>query len=221
MKVRVILVEGRRVLREGLRLLLERHDNIHVAGEAEDGMAAAKIAKAITADVAVLNVTLWSKEVRDVIRAVSRARTAVICLVMSHEPTFIRDLLEAGAVGCLTKDAAEEELVTAIRAVAGGKVYLSPSVTRTVLTDYAARSRPAGARRGQSGGQALSLRESEILRRIAEGQSSKEIAAELDIGLKTVDTHRRRLMQKLNRHSVAELTKAAIKLGLTSLETPI
>ena len=225
-------------MREGLRMLLERHDDIHVAGEADEGKAAAKIAKALAADVAVLNVTFWSREVRDVMKALSRnGRTKLICLTISHEAGFVRELLQAGAAACLTKEAAAEELVTAIRTVHEGKVYLSPTVAHAVLAEYIApangKSRGVGSGGGRSGGGAssgaggasvgdvatLTPREREILRRIADGESSKQIAAALDIGLKTVDTHRRRLMEKLKCYSVAELTKYAVRSGLTPLET--
>ena len=225
-------------MREGLRMLLERHDDIHVAGEADEGKAAAKIAKALAADVAILNVTFWSREVRDVMKALSRnGRTKLICLTISHEAGFVRELLQAGAAACLTKEAAAEELVTAIRAVHEGKVYLSPTVAHAVLAEYIApatgKSRGVGSGGGRSGGGAssgaggasvgdvatLTPREREILRRIADGESSKQIAAALDIGLKTVDTHRRRLMEKLKCYSVAELTKYAVRSGLTPLET--
>lgn len=206
-------------MREGLRVLLERHDDIHVAGEADEGRAAAKISKALSADVAVVNITLWSREGRDVIRMLSRSgKTRIICLTISNDPSFVRELLQAGAVACLTKEAAAEELITAIRTVAQGKVYLSPSVAHAVLAEYVAPSAGRG-RNGAGTIAALTPREREILRRIADGDSSKQIAAALDIGLKTVDTHRRRLMEKLKCYSVAELTKYAVRHGLTPLET--
>jgi DNA-binding NarL/FixJ family response regulator len=230
MKISVILVDGRKMMREGLRALLERHDDIHVAGEADESKAAAKIVKALAADVAVLNVTFWSREVGDVIKALSRnGKTKVICLTISHDAGFVRELLQAGAAACLTKEAAAEELVTAIRTVSEGKVYLSPTVAHAVLAEYVAPSPRRGRGRGRGGarragggagdGAALTPREREILRRIADGESSKQIAAALDIGLKTVDTHRRRLMEKLACYSVAELTKYAVRSGLTPLET--
>lgn len=222
MKIGVILVDGRKMMREGLRVLLERHDDIHVAGEADEGRAAAKIAKALSADVAVLNVTFWSREVRDVIKALSRGgKTKIICLTISQDAGFVRELLQAGAVACLTKEAAAEELVTAIRTAVEGKVYLSPSVAHAVLAEYVVPPPRKGRGGGAAGGDATPLtpREREILRRVADGESSKQIAAALDIGLKTVDTHRRRLMEKLKCYSVAELTKYAVRHGLTPLET--
>ena len=230
MKTSVILVDGRKMMREGLRLLLERHEDIHVAGEADEGRAAAKIVKALSADVALLNVTFLSREVRDVIKTLSRGgKTKVVCLTISHDAAFVRDLLQAGAVACLTKEAAADELVTAIRTVVDGTVYLSPSVAHAVVAQYVAPStskrRSGGdAANGTGGGgratdaAALTPREREILRRIADGESSKQIAAALEIGLKTVDTHRRRLMEKLKCYSVAELTKYAVRHGLTPLE---
>jgi DNA-binding NarL/FixJ family response regulator len=239
MKIGVILVDGRKMMREGLRVLLERHDDLHVAGEADEGKAGAKIAKALAPNVAVLNITFWSRDVRDMIKALSRnGKTKVICLTISHDAGFVRELLQAGAVACLTKEAAADELVTAIRTVSDGKVYLSPTVAHAVLAEYVApttgKSRGGSSGGGGSGGggggagngaastgdvATLTPREREILRRIADGESSKQIAAALDIGLKTVDTHRRRLMEKLKCYSVAELTKYAVRSGLTPLET--
>jgi DNA-binding NarL/FixJ family response regulator len=185
-------------------LLLEKYHDIQVVGDADEAEAAAKLARALSVDVVVLNVTLVARGA-DLVRAMLRARSGVrVVVVLSHPSvTAVRDIVDAGAAACLTKECATDELVTAIRTVMSGRQYVSPSVGNIVVNSYVrSNTRNSGPRE-------LAPREREILRRIADGQTTKEIAVALRIGVKTVETHRRRLMEKLNRHSVAELTKYA------------
>jgi DNA-binding NarL/FixJ family response regulator len=136
----------------------------------------------------------------------------VLALGMRADTTLIRQILEAGAAGCLTRQCASTDLVTAIRTVMAQKIYLSPRIAEAVVSGYALPSDRAAMDR------TLSTREREILRRIADGETTKQTAGTLGVSVKTVETHRRRIMHKLGLHSVADLTKHALREGLTSIE---
>lgn len=218
MKINVLLTEGRKLVREGLCLVLERHEGIRVIGEASDVPSAVKLVRALPVHVVVLNLTTptvgGADAVRSLVRASPKRRVGVVVLTLNPDARFVGDLLEAGAGACLTKDGAGTELVEAIRTVRAGKRHLSPGLIDVVVEDYARPAdRPATER-------PLAPRERVVLQRIAAGQTTKEIAAALGVSGKTVETHRRRIMDKLNRHSVAELTKYAVLHGLTPLDTP-
>lgn len=215
--IEVLLVEGRKLLREGLRALLERHDDLRVTGEADDSRSAAKLIRAMDIDVVVLNVIPPQYGGVEVVRSMTRAfpDVRVVVLTMDPAPQLLRELLSAGAHGCLTKESSATELVAAIRTVVAGQSYLSPRLVDVMVNGYA---RPARAQAAPAPARPLAPREREILQRIAGGETTKEIARALGVGTKTVETHRRRLMQKLNKHSVAELTKYAVLEGLTPLE---
>src|SRR4051812_33767231 len=209
---RVLLADGRKIFREGLCVLLEKHADLRVVGEADDPRAAVKLVSAVGADVVVLNPPQSTRDVAEIIRSIRQgAQTQVIVLSVHPDGTFIREILQAGALGCLAKDSASTELIEAIRSVAAGQMYLSPRISGTVVSDYVLDGRDTTRKR-------LAPREREILRRIADGENTKQIAMALRIGTKTVETHRRRIMEKLHKHSLAELTKYAIREGLTSLE---
>lgn len=214
MKINVLLVDGRKVVREGLGMLLEQQAGFKVIGESEDAVAAPKLVKALAADVVVLNVALATKKVADSIREISHARSRckVVVLSMHPSPAFIKEILEAGAAACLSRECASAELVTAIRTVVKGETYLCPRTADALVMGLIAPGSRASNR------PQLSSRELETLRGIADGRTTKEIALSLRVSCKTVETHRRRIMEKLNRHSVAELTKYAVSEGLSQLE---
>ena len=216
MKVNVVLVDGRKLFREGLGALLEKHADLKVVGEADDAAAAPKLVKALAPHVVILNVTLPTRSAADAIKATASARsgTRVIVLTFQADAGFVRDVLQAGASACLTKESASSELVTAIRTVMAQQTYLSPGIADAVVAGYVL---PRGKRKA---GRTLSAREREILQRIADGETTKAIAATLGVSTKTIETHRRRMMEKLGLHSVAELTKYAVLEGMTPLETP-
>ena len=216
--VNVVLVEGRKLLREGLCALLERHEDIRIVGEVEDAHSVTKLIRTLPVDVVVLNVIPPQVGGVDLVQRLTRAHPAVRFVVLTMDPTprLLQDLLTAGVHGCLTKRSSATELVEAIRTVMMEKTYLSPSLADAVLDDQpraAARVTPTTPVRP------LAPREREILQRIAAGESTKGIARALGVGTKTVETHRRRMMQKLNKHTVAELTKYAVLEGLTTLES--
>ena len=216
--VNVVLVEGRKLLREGLCALLERHEDIRIVGEVEDAHSVTKLIRTLPVDVVVLNVIPPQVGGVDLVQRLTRAHPGVRFVVLTMDPTprLLQDLLTAGAHGCLTKRSSATELVEAIRTVMMEKTYLSPSLADAVLDEpprAPARVAPSTAMRP------LAPREREILQRIAAGESTKGIARALGVGTKTVETHRRRMMQKLNKHTVAELTKYAVLEGLTTLES--
>ena len=215
MKTRVVVADARKLVREGICALLERHGDIKVIGESDQGQAAVKLVEAMTPDVAILNVgasTHGFKELIQELRA-AHAGLRVIVLTLSLNSSFLREILGAGAAGCLTKDCASGDLVSAIRTVMAHKVYLSPQIAALVVDGYVS---PATG--GVKKPAALSAREKVILRQIADGQSTKEIAGAFGVSSKTIETHRRRIMQKLGRHTVAGLTKYAVREGITSFD---
>jgi DNA-binding NarL/FixJ family response regulator len=203
MKTNILLADGRKLVREALALLLEKQEELRVVGQAEDGHDAARLVKALSVQVVVLNPTPSTQSVPDLVRSIVKARPGVRVIVLTFNPAveFVQDILDAGALGCLTKECSGPELISAVRTVLENKLYLSSSLVDRVVKRYV---RPSSQ---TSGEKSLAPREREILRHIASGQTTKEIAAALGVGTKTVETHRRRMMEKLNRHSVAELTK--------------
>jgi DNA-binding NarL/FixJ family response regulator len=217
---RILIAEGRKLLREGLCALLERHDDLRVVGEADDGRAALKLVPAMAVDVVVLTVIPAEHGGAQIVQTITRNCPDCRVVVLTMDPTsdLLRELLAVGAHGCLNKESSATELVEAIRTVMDGKTYLSPKLVDVMLNGYGTT---AGAAAGVSALKPLAPREREILARIAAGETTKEIARALGVGTKTVETHRRRLMQKLNRYSVAELTKYAIREGLSPLDASV
>jgi DNA-binding NarL/FixJ family response regulator len=214
MHTTVLLVDNRRVLRDGLRALLEKHDDIRIIGEAEETGAAVKLAEALRPRLAVLSLGSPAFGGVERVRLLANARYScrVVALFLQLDATLIRHVLAAGAAACLTKDAASDELLTAIRTVAAGKIYLSQRITETVLNGYVSRSDNKSRRKE------LSARERDVLRRIADGETTKEIAGHLEVSGRTVETYRRRIMEKLGIQTVADLIKYAVREGLTSLD---
>lgn len=223
MRIKVLLVDGRKVAREGLAMLLGECADIDVVGEVDDAATASKVAAAVSADVAVVLAGAFTLQVAERIRAlVSQVEgLRVIALLLYLDDGVLRQALDAGATGCLSKECASAELVAAIRAVRAGEMYLNSGVANELVSRYVL-ARPGRATRGDKVADAsLSGREWEIVRRIANGETTKEIARHLGIGTKTVETHRRRAMAKLGMHTVAGLTKFALRHGITSLEQPV
>jgi DNA-binding NarL/FixJ family response regulator len=223
-RINLLISDGRKLVREGISALLERHEQIYVVGDADDTKAAIKLVGALAAQVVVLNLpptasitegSVATKLVRELLAEHPQLR--IIVLTINIKPHEAREVLAAGAAGCLTRECACDELVAAIRAVADGQMYLSRSLTQQVVSGFVA----SAIARPRSSARQLAPREIEILRRIASGESTKEIAYALHVGTKTIETHRRRIMEKLNRHSVAELTQYAIVHGLISVAQSI
>src|SRR3954453_19673191 len=221
----ILLVDDHKIVREGLRSLLEAEDDFRVIAEAADGRAAVELAREHKPGVVVMAIAMPQlngiEATRQIVNALPGVK--VIALSMHSDRRFMSEMLRAGASGYLLKDAASEELIQAIRTVVSGNVYLSPQITDVVVDDYLRRLPDGGALTpARSGGRgaftALTAREREVLQLMAEGKATKQIAMILHVSIKTVETHRRQLMEKLDLHSVAELTKYAIREGLTTVD---
>src|SRR6476661_1980287 len=227
--INILLVDDHKIVREGLRSLLEAEDGFRVIAEAADGRAAVELAREHSPAVVVMDIAMPQLNGIEATRQIINVqpRVKVIALSMHSDRRFMSEMLRAGASGYLLKDAASEELIQAIRTVVGGKVYLSPQITDVVVDDYLRRlpenggslapaRGPGAAARGAF--TALTAREREVLQLMSEGKATKQIAMILHVSIKTVETHRRQLMEKLDLHSVAELTKYAIREGLTTVD---
>ncbi len=215
MSVRIILAEDHRITREGLVNLLRERADMEVVGEAENGRDAVRLARELSPDLVIMDVTMPDLNGIDATRIITSGgnSTKVIALSMYSDKQFVQGMIQAGASGYLLKDCAFEELVNAIRAVTGGNTYLSPGIAGIVVQDYLNKL----THDRSSADTALTTREREVLQLIAEGKSTKEIATRLSVSVKTVETHRRQIMEKLGIYSIAELTKYAIREGLTSI----
>jgi DNA-binding NarL/FixJ family response regulator len=216
MGIKVLIADDHQIVRQGLRHLLEKEPDLVVAAEAEDGRSTVRLAREVQPEVIIMDVAMPDlngiEATRQIISEMPRMK--VIALSMYADRRFVLNMLRAGACGYLLKDCAYEELVRAIRVVLADKTYLSPGVTDIVVKDYM----HGGLSPENSVFSLLTPREREVLQLMSEGKSTQQIADGLCVSVKTVETHRQQLMHKLNRHSVAELTKYAIREGLTTLE---
>ena len=217
MGIRVLIADDHKIMLAGLRSLLEKQDDFEVVAEASNGRKAVQLAREKEPDVVVMDVSMPDLNGIEATTQISESlpATRVIALSMHSDKRFVTGMLRAGAAGYLLKDCASQELATAIHRVAEGKKYLSPEITGVVIDDFL-QGPPAGE--ATAGASPLSAREREVLQLIAEGWSTKQIAAHLYVSIKTIETHRRQLMKKLDLHNIAELTKYAIREGLTSIE---
>ncbi len=217
MNIKIILADEHKIIREGLRNLIEKQIGFEVIAEAEDGLIAVKEAKKLAPDVVVMDIGMPGLNGIEATRQIlaDSPQAKIIALSMHSERHFVSEMLKAGASAYLLKDSAFEELVQAIRASRANKIYLSPSIADKVIKDYITHIPGENF----SAFSILTKREREILQLIAEGKSTKEIASLLFISIKTIETHRQNIMEKLDLRSVAELTKYAIREGLTSLDS--
>jgi DNA-binding NarL/FixJ family response regulator len=219
MVTRILLADDHQIVREGLHSLLDQNEDMEVVGEAKDGRDAVEMAKQLSPDVVIMDVGMphlnGIEATRQILHREPGAK--IVALSMHSDRRFMGEMLKAGAKGYLLKDGAFDELATAIRSAVADKVYLSPRIADVVVDDYVRRT--PGANGAETSAFAkLTPREREVLQLMAEGRATKEIAMDLKVSIKTVETHRRQIMEKLDIHSVAELTKYAIREGLTSLE---
>jgi len=215
MKLKIILADDHKIVRDGLRTLLARNSEITVAGEAENGRATVQLAKKISPDIVIIDVAMPDLNGIEATRQIVAENPGikVIAVSMHSDRRFVSEMLKAGAAAYLSKDYVFDELETAIRAVSANKVYLSPDISGVVVDNYVRRTPEPES----SAYSLLSVREREVVQLIAEGKTAKEIADQLNVSVKTVETHRTNIMTKLNIHRLAELTKYAIREGLTSL----
>ncbi len=214
MSIRIVLADDHKMILAALRSLLEKEIDITVVGEAEDGTALVELVERTAPDVVVVDVGMPGMNGIEATRRLLAARPLlkVIALSAYSNKRFVLEMLAAGARGYLIKASAGDELPRAIRAIAQGQTYLCPEVAGTLVE--AARGNTSS--RAGNGAAKLGRRECEVLALLAEGKNSSEIAARMHIAASTVEVHRRNIMRKLDLHSVAELTKYAIREGLTS-----
>lgn len=216
MSIRVLIADDHKIMLAGLRSLLEKHADFEVVAEAENGRRAVQLALEKEPDVVVMDVSMPDLNGIEATTQITESlpETRVIALSMHSDKRFVMGMLRAGAAGYLLKDCASQELANAILQVAGGKKYLSPEITGVVIGDFL----KGGAPEESTATSLLSAREREVLQLIAEGWSTKQIASHLYVSIKTIETHRRQIMKKLDLHTIADLTKYAIREGLTSIE---
>jgi len=211
--IRILLCDDHAVIRRGLRLLLEQQDDFEVVGEASDGREAVNLAEALKPDIAVLDITMPNLNGIEAARQISAKQlgTAIIVLSMHADESFVLKALKAGARGYVLKEAPESELIKAVRALAEGKSFFSPAVSRMLVEDYVRHLQDKDV---EDSYELLTAREREILQLIAEAKSNKDIASILNLSLYTVETHRSNIMEKLNLHSVPELILYAVRKGV-------
>jgi DNA-binding NarL/FixJ family response regulator len=213
--IRVLLVDDHRMFLGGLRSMIEGEADMEVVGEAQDGRAALGLCADLSPDVVVMDVTMPELNGMDAACQITKRspRSRVIGLSTHSDPRFVDGMLKAGAAGYLSKAGAPSELMTAIRVVAKGQTYLSPTVTAAVVHGYL-HGRAGG---GDVAFPSLSSREREVLQLLVEGKKAREIAMLLQVGIATVETYRRRILSKLDLHNLADLIKYAIREGLTGV----
>jgi two-component system, NarL family, response regulator NreC len=210
MPIRVVLADDHVLVRQGIKSLLER-EGMQVLAEASDGQEAVRQVEKHNPDVAIMDIGMPLLNGMDAVRALGRSapKTKPVLLTQHDEDQYVSEALEAGVKGYVLKSQVANDLVTAIRQVLRGDVYLSPGIASAVMAAYRTKSdRPANP---------LTARERQVLQLIAEGKSTKEIASILGVSVKTAESHRSRLMQKLDIHETASLVRYAVKRGLVQV----
>jgi DNA-binding NarL/FixJ family response regulator len=206
----VLLVDDHAVVRQGFRMILSAEPDFEVVGEAANGREAIAQAQLLYPDIVLMDVSMPELNGIEATRRIVNIspRTRILALSMHRDSVYVREILRAGASGYLLKEAGDQDLLAAVRAVAQGQGYLSPAVSDAVLSDYRKHvTDPIDL---------LTTREREVLQMIAEGKTNKEIATALGLSTYTVESHRGRIMEKLNLHSAGELVRFAFRNGLIS-----
>jgi DNA-binding NarL/FixJ family response regulator len=217
MKIRIILADDHAIFRDGLRALLEDQPRMQVLAEADNGREAVRLARELSPELVVMDVTMPGLNGVEATRQITSVspKIKVIALSMHADQRRVAEMLAAGASGYLLKNSAFEELIRAIDAVVEHGNYFSPPVIGPIVREYLKLSS-----REHSADPSLTPREREVLQLLAEGNSSKETGFMLGLNVKTIDTHRQRIMKKLKLYNLADLTRYAIREGLTSLDLP-
>ncbi len=215
MGIKILLADDHRLMREGLRSLLEEQPDFTVVGEADNGKTAVQLAADLKPDIIIMDISMPGLNGIDATQQILSicAKSKIIALSMHTERRTVLEMINAGATGYLLKDCAFEEVVQAVRTVAANSTYLSPKIAEIVIKDYVHRI-PKDELSSLS---SLTTREREVLQLLSEGKKTKEIADMLRVSVKTAESYRQHIMEKLNIHSIAELTKYAIREGITSL----
>jgi len=209
----VLLADDHAIVREGVKMILTAEPDLEVVGEAEDGLQAVEMARRLKPDVAVLDVSMPRLNGIEATRQIRAALpdTQVLALTMHSDDTYVFQLLKAGASGYVLKRAAATDLVQAVRAARRGEAFLYPAIAKAVVADYLKRLESGEGREAYDG---LTEREREILTLVAEGVTNQDIAERLYISIKTVQTHRAHIMEKLSLHDRTQLVRYAIRKGL-------
>jgi two-component system response regulator NreC len=215
LKIKILLADDHKIMRAGLRSILEKEPDMEILGEAQNGLVALQLAKKLRPDLIIMDISMPDL---NGIEATSRilaelSGLRVLALSMHSDRGFLIKMLKAGASGYLLKDCASEELIDAVHVIMKNRLYISPAMVDDMVRGYVQMA----SREDLSAFSVLTTRERDVLQRLAEGKSVKEIAHDLNISVKTVETFRHRIEDKLNLNSIAELTKYAIREGLTSL----
>jgi len=215
MSITIILADDHGMVREGLRLLLGRHPEMKIIGEASDGQSAISLVRELSPNVIILDISMPGMSGIDVARRLRSEKSNVKIVVLSTyaERAYAYEMLRAGVSAYVIKEAAFEELVRAINLVMCGETYVSSRIMVDMIDDLSREP----SRSDSGDGSELSVRETEVLQLMANGLSTKEISAQLNISIKTVETYRRKIMERLGIGTIAELTKYAIRKGLTKL----
>ena len=215
MPIRILLADDHQIMRQGLSALLQGQPDMEVVAEAGEGRTALNLARELAPDVIVMDVAMPNLNGIETARMVGNElpNIKVIALSMHSDRRFVKEMLKAGAQGYLLKDCDPEELIRAIRSVIANQAYLSPQVAGSVIDGFVRQSVDAQG----SAYSVLSSREREVLQLLAEGMSTKAISGRLNVSSKTIETHRRNIMDKLGIQNMAELIKYALREGLTDL----
>ena len=216
MSVRVLIADDHAVVRQGLRALIESRTDMSVVGEAGNGRMAVQMARDFSPHVVVMDVTMPDmngiEATRQLVKGAKHPK--VVALSMHSERRLVIEMLRAGASAFVLKEYVFDELLNAIHSALADRKYLSPKLVGIMVDDYARKAVPDDP----SLASALTAREREVLQLLAEGATMREISSKLHVSIKTIETHRKNVMLKLKTHSIAELTKLAIREGLTSLD---
>lgn len=214
-QIRIVIADDHEMLREGLKSLIEKEKDIEVVGEAKDGNETLSIVASAAPHIVVIDVAMSDLNGIEATRRLKKSNPSLKVIGLSGHPnrSYVAEMLKAGASGYVLKNRAYEDLLQAVREVLKGNMYLSPEVTPGVVDTHLASSRKANPAFAT-----LTDREREVLQLLAEGKTTKWIANDLSISVKTVETHRRNIMEKLDLHSIAELTKYAVREGVSPLD---
>jgi DNA-binding NarL/FixJ family response regulator len=214
-RIRILLADDHKLMRSGLRVLLEQQTDLIVVEEASDGREAVALASSLKPDVLVMDIGMPNLNGIEAAAQITQSRPeiAIVILSMHSDESYVLRSLRAGAKGYLLKDSAESDLLRAVHAVAEGKSFFSPAVSKVLLDDYVRKLKRSGT---DDPYDLLTPRERQVLQLVAEGKSNKEVAQLLNLSVYTVETHRSNIMEKLNLHGVPELILYAVRKGLIS-----
>jgi DNA-binding NarL/FixJ family response regulator len=215
MSIKLLMADEYKIFREGLLLLLGKEPGVDVIGDAGDGETAVRLAMELNPDLVIMNVSMHGMDGIEATRLIKKSSSSMRVIALSESSTrkSVTDMLHAGASGYLVKDCSFSELMRAIQAVYSGEMYLSQEVAGVVIEDYLNKINNKNSSESKS----LTNRETEVLQYISSGMRTREIADKLEVSIKTIETHRRQIMEKLKMYSIAELTKYSIKEGLTTI----